>query len=190
MYHFITIGRSNMEEWKDVKGYEGLYQVSNTGRIKALKKIDQRGRVRKERLMKPVINSCGRPVVHVCKNGNRKTFFVHRLIAEAFIPNPEGKSEVNHINGIKDDNRVENLEWVTRSENMLHAERMGLHSMKPSIEAHKKKVCQIADRVVIRIYDSVADASKATGIEHSNRSLAANGKRGSAGGFEWRYYDV
>ena len=58
------------------------------------------------------------------------------------------------------------------------------------IEAHKKKVCQIADRVVIRIYDSVADAPKATGIERSNISLVANGKRGSAGGFEWRYYDV
>ena len=179
-----------MEQWKDVVGYEGLYQVSSIGRIKALKKTDRRGYTRQERMMNPVISACGRPVVHICKDGKRKTVFVHRLIAEAFIPNPEGKAEVNHINGIKDDNRVENLEWVTRSENMLHAEKTGLHSMEKASEAHRKKVCQIADRVVIRVYDSVAEAEASTGIYHGNISLAANGKRGSAGGFEWRYYDV
>lgn len=179
-----------MEEWKDVKGYEGLYQVSNLGRIKAMRKVDMRGCVRKEKLMKQVINSNGRPVIHLHKDGERRTLFVHRLVAEAFIPNTERKAEVNHINGIKDDNRVENLEWVTRSENMLHAQRTGLHSMEKANEAHKKKVCQISDRVVIKIYDSVEEASKATGIERSNISLASNGKRGSAGGFEWRYYGV
>lgn len=178
------------EEWRDVVGYEGLYKVSNKGRIKAVEKIDRRGRKRSERILKVGSSQQGRPRVRLCKNGVGTTFFIHRLVAMAFIPNPENKKEVNHINGVKDDNRVENLEWCTRSENMLHAERYGLHSMASALEAHRKRVCQILNRSVIAIYDSIADASTATGIEHANISAAANGKRAQAGGYEWRYYNV
>lgn len=178
------------EEWRDIVGYEGLYQVSNKGRVKAVEKIDAAGKTRKERMLKAGMSQQGRPRIELHKNKIGTTYFVHRLVAMAFIPNPENKKEVNHINGIKDDNRVENLEWCTRSENMLHAERYGLHSMAKALEAHRKKVCQILNRSVIAIYDSIADASAATGIDHRSISAAASGKNGQAGGYEWRYYNV
>ena len=108
-----------MEVWKDIAGYEGLYQVSSFGRVKSL----WHGR---ERIRKPHLNHKGYSELNLCKGGNVKGFKVHRLVAEAFIPNPQNKREVNHINGIKADNRVENLEWVTPSENQLHAYNTGL----------------------------------------------------------------
>lgn len=97
------------EVWKDIKGYPG-YQISNYGRIWSSK---QHGRY-----MKPSPNNRGYLQINlIAKNGKRKKELVHRLVAIAFIDNPEGKPEVNHINHIRDDNRVENLEWVSKSEN-------------------------------------------------------------------------
>lgn len=108
-----------MEEWKDIKGYEGLYQVSNQGRIRSFwhrrKGVDC--------LVQTSVYGYKYVTLHKEK---QRTFRVHRLVAEAFIPNPEGKPQVNHINGDKGDNRVTNLEWCTGSENMIHAYRNGL----------------------------------------------------------------
>ena len=179
-----------MEEWRDVRGYEGLYQVSSKGRVKACRKTDARGHNRNEKVMSQNLSNQGRPRVNLEKNGIRKVVFVHRLVAEAFLPNPLVKREVNHIDGDKTNNNVENLEWATRSENMLHAERMRLHTMAPALEAHKQRVCQIYGRFVIAVFDSIADASRATGIDSQNISSAASGKRYQAGGYEWRYYGV
>lgn len=111
------------EIWKDVVGFEGLYQVSNLARIKV---------VGKEYIMiqnndKP--NFMGYNLVTLKKNNTRKTIRVHRLVAIAFIPNPENKPQVNHINAIKTDNRVENLEWATASENSIHATKLGLNPL-------------------------------------------------------------
>lgn len=112
--------------WKDVKGYEGLYQVSDQGDVKSLRK--QSGTCyRKERILsKNRLTKDGYNQVRLAKDGVQKDFRVNRLIAQTFIPNPENKPTVNHKNGNKLDNCVENLEWMTREENMQHAYDNGL----------------------------------------------------------------
>lgn len=105
---------------KDIKDFEGLYQIDKTGNVLNLKT---------QRLFKPHCpNSRGYITVDLFNNGKRKSFLVHRLIAETFIPNPLNLQFVNHINGIKSDNRVENLEWCTASENSIHSFKTGLQS--------------------------------------------------------------
>ena len=105
------------EIWKDIENYEGLYQVSNLGRIKSIRKM------KKQNILKLGTRNTYN-VINLMKNGKARSFQVHRLVAKAFIPNPENKPQVNHINGVKNDNRLENLEWVTRSENTIHAYRV------------------------------------------------------------------
>lgn len=105
------------EIWKDISGYEGLYQVSNLGRVKRLAGISIKGKDIKERIL-TVSNHKGYLMITLYKDKKQKTYRIHRLVAEAFIPNPDNKPEVDHINTIRDDNRVENLRWVTKSENM------------------------------------------------------------------------
>lgn len=112
-----------MEEeiWVDICGYEGLYQVSNQGRVRSLdREIYKNNNVKQfsKSFILKFEKSKGYNYVHLFKNGVRKRMAVHRLVAEAFIPNPESKPFIDHINTIRDDNRVENLHWVTPKENM------------------------------------------------------------------------
>ena len=107
------------EEWRDIKGYEGKYQVSNLGRVKSLYFINRQATIPREKILKFGHNKQGYPHVHLCKNNKTsKSIFVHKLVAEAFIPNPNNHPVVNHINEIKTDNRVENLEWCTQQYNV------------------------------------------------------------------------
>ena len=110
-----------MEIWKDVIGYEGLYQVSNMGRVKSLRK----GK-RFNKIMKQTPNYKGYLEISFCVKGKDKKFKVHRLVAMAFIPNIDNKPLVNHKNGNKQDNIFSNLEWVTHGENLKHAYDSGL----------------------------------------------------------------
>lgn len=120
------------EIWKDMDGYEGCYQISNLLRFKSLDRYvvcnkNIPTKIVRGRILKSFLDTCGYPRVHLSKNGVRKQESVHRLVALHFIPNPENKKEVNHKNGIKTDNRIENLEWVTHSENAIHAFSTGLN---------------------------------------------------------------
>ena len=121
-----------MEEvWKDIKGYEGLYQVSNFGNVKSLRKRIDKGKCHRyfnEKILKPIETNKGYLRVKFCKDRKIKKIRVHRLVAEAFIKKPE--LEVNHRDGNKKNNKIENLEWVTKKENLQHAWKNGLHPKK------------------------------------------------------------
>lgn len=114
-----------IEVWKDIKGYEGHYQVSDLGRVKSLSRV-VKSRVgvfgtKKEIILKTFKNGDGYLKYKLCINGKEKSVISHRLVANEFLENPFNKPQVNHKNGIKYDNRVDNLEWVTSSENVIHS---------------------------------------------------------------------
>jgi hypothetical protein len=143
------------EIWKAVVGYEGIYEVSNLGRVRSLDRVKigsrHNSKLKGKLLSLRIINHGYCAVVLYNTNSNiSKT--VHRIVAEAFIANPEGKKEVNHINLIKDDNRVENLEWCTRSENMIHAGKNGkLGGTKGMFIGSKSVRSKIVESDVIEI---------------------------------------
>lgn len=114
------------DTWKDVEGYEGLYQVSNTGLIRSLDRFDNTNKYLKGRTLRPGKKETGYLLVVLCKEGHRAIRTVHRLVAAAFIPNPNNLPQVNHIDGVKTNNLASNLEWVTKSENAKHAVKLGL----------------------------------------------------------------
>ena len=130
-----------IEQWKPVKGYEELYAVSNLGRVKSL----NYHRTGVEKIIKPKKSGNGYLQVGLWKNGKRKFFLVHRLVAEAFIPNPEGFEQVNHKDEVKTNNCVSNLEWVSRWDNMhygtlyerMAAARINHPALSKPVEASK-----------------------------------------------------
>lgn len=145
-----------MELFKDVKGYEELYQVSNLGRVKSLPKIVGR-RLRGETVLAQQRSRHGYYMVDLCTNGKRFNASVHRLVAEAFIPNPDNKPCVNHIDGDKANNCVDNLEWCTHSENQLHAYKNNLcprhkkpFKRKPLTDEQKAKISEATKNAMSR----------------------------------------
>ena len=136
-----------MEIWKDVEGYEGMYQVSSYGRVKSLARevTDMFGTKMLEEKIVERSDNCQYYMIALSKNNVKEHTSIHRLVAKTFIPNPENKPCVNHIDGNKHNNRVENLEWVTYSENSQHAIRTGL--LKP--QKHKRQIDKLSPEEVI-----------------------------------------
>lgn len=160
----------NKEIWKDVKEYEGLYQVSNLGNVRNSKK---------NILYKSLTSYYG---VKLCKNNIKKFKIIHRLVAEAFIPNPNKLEEVNHKDGNKLNNNVENLEWCTKSENMIHAYKNKL--AKPT---RISPVIQYdLQGNLIKKYNSIKEA-RLQNKKCSKISDCCIGNRKTAGGFVWKY---
>lgn len=153
------------EVWKPIKGFEGIYEVSSLGNVR-----NANGRMRK-----PFMIPKGYLMIDLFHNCKRTHARVNRLVAEAFIPNPDNKLEVNHKNGNKTDNRAENLEWSTKSENMVHAYRSGLQSK--GLHPIQKVRC-LEDG---KVYSTAGEAARAYGIvahavTSSCRRLSTRGK--------------
>ena len=175
------------EEWRDVVGYEGRYQVSSMGRVKSLERKVRhwRGgeRIQKERILKPSNDRRGYLLVSLCDGEKRKTFSVHRLVCQAFHENPDNKPEVNHINENASDNRACNLEWCTRVENVNHGTRT-----ERAAKTQSKPVAQYAqDGELIKIWASAREAERQAGFRHGYICQSANGKYKQAYGFIWKY---
>ena len=175
------------EEWRDVKVYEGLYQVSNTGKVKSL----NYRRTGKEKILEGVDNGYGYLRVELCKEGNREQPLVHVLVATAFLPNPDNLPEVNHKDEDKTNNCVENLEWCSKSYNINYgtgnkkrAEKM---TNNPKLSKSILGINKISGLIVD--FPSIMEASRQTGINKGHICECCNGKRNSAGGFYWHYVD-
>jgi len=188
-----------MEEiWKDIKGYEGYYQISNRGRVKSLArktKYQNTTRELKEKIKSTFISTNGYERVELSKDNSNKKYNIHRLVAEAFITKIEGKEFVNHINGIKTDNGVENLEWCSQSENELHAYRTGLAKnsekqrnavSKYAKENRVKPIIQLGiDGSFIKEWKSAVKASEILKIGNKTISNCVTGRSKTAGGYKW-----
>lgn len=162
-----------LEEWKEVPEYE-TYLISNQGRLKSL---GNKSNHKKEIICKVSPNSKGYDVQHLYHNKKHKCAKVHRLVAEAFIPNPDNKPQVNHKDGNKLNNCVENLEWCTNSENQIHANKNGLNKnrMKKLLEVVSKPVIQYdLHNNIINKFDNARIAEEKTGINHKIISYHCN----------------
>ena len=179
------------EVWKDIKDYEGLYQVSNFGRIKSLeryKNCHSKKVLVKEKLLsghtrRPNTNDYLNVVLS--KNGECKRYAIHRLVAQEFIDNPDGKPQVNHIDGNKQNNRADNLEWCTNKENCIHAVKNGLFRKKKN-----KKIIQLSLRgEKLKVWDTLAEIQDELGIDkrlvHRCCNHYENTKK--AKGFIWKF---
>ena len=184
-----------MEEiWKPIEGYEGLYEVSNFGRARSyIPPTNSKRLIRSVPLiMTPQMNDNGYMVVALIKNKARKVFRIHRLVAFAFVETIEGKPYVNHIDGDKTNNNASNLEWCTRSENMMHAFRVGLVKPKTGKDNPRSRQVRMFDMGgnFIRRFDSAIEAARHFGRNNqSNISACCRGDIPHAYGYLWRYED-
>ena len=192
---------------KTIKNYEGLYEVSNFGRVKSLERIDNNNHLVKEKILKNHKDKDGYLIVVLCKEGKQKTFKVHRLVAQAFIPNPNNYPQVNHKDENKENNFVyinedgtadlekSNLEWCTneynhnygtRNKRMGETQKGNTRGSKPVIQIDKHT------NEVINEWISASEAQRQLGIQSSSISQCCTNYPGhkSAGGYKWKYKEV
>ena len=169
------------EIWKDVVGYEGLYQVSNFGRVKSLDRYDKIGRKYKGKIIKQVLMKNGYLGLNLCVGGSCKTFYAHRIVASAFLDNPQNLPQINHKDENKQNNFVDNLEWCDSTYNNNYGtarERANIKKYIPvyCIELNKR-------------YDSMKQAGEEMGVPRGNIGKACRGVNKSSAGYHWRYAD-
>mgnify|MGYP002991328437 CR=1 FL=1 len=171
-----------MQIWKDIEGYKGHYQISNYGNVRSLKKDAF--------LMKGGYLK-GYKIISLWKNGTGKMFRVHRLVAAAFIPNPENKPCIDHIDGDRANNHADNLRWSTRKQNANNPISIERYRKAGIIQKPYKQlqipVQQLKDGFLIGSYSSIREAERATGIAHTSISRVIRGTLNTAGGYKWKY---
>lgn len=191
-----------MEEiWKDIEGYEGLYQISNLGRVKSLFRTYTTKSKNQftefimthkvnEKIIKQSVNKMGYYQVCLYNKEKKKNMLVHRLIAEAFIPNPENKPTVNHIDGNTKNNSLNNLEWATMQEQINHSVNVLNHKRVITKKCRDKQI-QLHERQVKRsdgiIYKSIKTASNGNETLRKQINDCCKGRRKTAGGYQWEY---
>lgn len=184
LYKNTDINDLEGEVWIDIEGYDAKYQISNQGRILS--------KVQTNRILKVGLNQEGYARIALRYNGIMKSHYIHRLVAIYFLPNPDDLPQVDHINTIRNDNRVENLKWVTPSknnDNELTKKRQ--KQKKAGLTMYKQFVVQLnMDKTFVAIYYSASDAYKSTGIYHRNILKCCNGIQNSAGGYIWMFYKM
>ena len=174
-----------MEVWRDVKGFEGYYAVSSNGNVKSLDRIIQGKRCKthiKERVMRQYVGKDGYLSIQLFSGGKPITFKVHRLVAQSFLDNPDNLPEVNHIDGNKQNNTVDNLEWCTRGYNIRHAFKTGLYN--PDNRSHNRKKVVRSDGVV---FDSLTQAARESGTHISDVSMCCHGKLAHTAGYGFEF---
>ena len=162
-----------IEELKDIKDYEGEYAITRDGRVWSYKS---------NKFLKPVLDKDGYHKVNLCKDKKMKTFRIHRLVAEAFIPNPKGLPQVNHKDENKSNNCVENLEWCDAKYNMNY----GTRNERAAKKLSKPVYCEELDRV----FDGARQAARELGLHNSGIISCCKGKYKTTGGYHWRYAET
>jgi hypothetical protein len=176
------------EMWKPIAGYEGLYEISNFGRVKSLARLtpNKHGkRLVKERILKPLSYDGKKPYdcVFLHSGGGKQTIFnIHRLVAEYFIPNPDSKEQINHIDGDKHNNTVSNLEWTTPLENTHHAWENGLCAA-----IGKRNARPVTNIETGETFDSIAAAARKYRVGANALGMCLQGKSKTCAGHKWEY---
>lgn len=165
------------EIWKDIVDYEGIYQVSNLGRVRSVDRITSHNHKHKGKLMVLELDRTGYQRIGLRKNNHVVKHLVHRLVAQTFIPNPDNKEQVNHVNEIKHDNRVLNLNWMTSLENRNYGT-----ARQRSADKRSKPITN-----GVQVFKSIMEAERVTGVHNSNIVKCLKGERKTTGGYSWQY---
>lgn len=179
------------EKWKDIKNYEGFYQISNLGRVKSLIFRNNVCNIKKEKILKPTDNGNGYLIVSLHKNKNRKVFYIHRLVGQTFIENKEHLKEINHKDGNRKNNNIDNLEWCNRKYNVEHSYRNnGRKSAFSEIKGNKHRLSipikqYSLDRQFIKKFDSMKQASEEMNICYTSIQRCRTKKQKTAGNYIW-----
>ena len=187
------------EIWKPVKEYENLYMISNLGKVRSLDRITRNGRgdfIKKGKILTNINNNMGYEYVRLKDKNESKKFYIHRLVAQAFIPNPNNKKEVNHIDCNPLNNRVDNLEWVSHKENMAYMSKLGrsnktgewLEKIKQKNIDNGKSVLQIDPNTneIINTFKTIQSV-KENGYRPGDVCKCCKGIRKKHKGYIWRY---
>lgn len=173
-----------LSKWIDIEGFEGKYQINRNGVVRALWRSNQYGRSYRKHILRQVVGRDGYCRVYLTKNGKTRCYLVHRLVAQAFIPNPNNFPQINHKSEVKTENTAENLEWCDGKYNMRYGTR--LERWRKQVSKPIKQMTK--DGKTVAIWDSAADVNKKIGYDASSIRAVVRGKRKSAYGYVWKSY--